>query len=157
MDPCGGSHVRGLDAGSPLRRIRQLISLIITPARTNDPPTGSMHLGGIQTRITTSHAESSDLTRTLSLQKEEDFSPRREKSARTSPTTLPNQTHQTHTQDLRLFRCELSKSSLITFDSLHTPVTRQPQCHIGLLSKRTHIATHKSSKVSPRVCYLETI
>jgi len=53
VSPCGdwlgslwGSHVRGLDASSPLRRIRQLISLIITPARTNDPPTGSMHLGG---------------------------------------------------------------------------------------------------------------
>ena len=36
LDPCGGSHVRSLDASSPLRRIRQLISLIITPARTND-------------------------------------------------------------------------------------------------------------------------
>jgi len=50
-----------------------------------------MHLGGIRTRVTTSHAESSDLTTALSLQKKEDFPPRREKSARTSSTTLPNQ------------------------------------------------------------------
>jgi len=65
LDPCGGSHIRGLDASSPLERIRQLISLITTPARTNDPPTGSMHLGGIPTRVTTSHAKSSDLTSAL--------------------------------------------------------------------------------------------
>jgi len=62
LDPYGGSHVRSLDASSPLRRIRQLISLINTPARTNDLPTGSMHPGGILSRVTASHTESSDLT-----------------------------------------------------------------------------------------------
>jgi len=41
----------------------------------------------------------------------------------------PTQTKKPHNQDLRLFHCELSKSSLITFDSLHTLVTIQPQCH----------------------------
>jgi len=56
---------------------------------TNDPPTESIYLGGIQTRVTTSRAQSSDLTIALPLQKREDFSPRREKAARTPPTTLP--------------------------------------------------------------------
>ena len=76
----------------------ELISLIYTPARTNDPPTGSMHLGGIQTRVTTCHAKSSDLTTALPLQKKEDFSPHREKSARTNTynTTEPNPTEPTH-------------------------------------------------------------
>jgi len=40
---------------------------------------------------------------------EKDFSPPREKSARTSSSTLPNQPTENHTQDLRLFRCEISK------------------------------------------------
>jgi len=84
----------------------KLISLIYTPARTNDPPMGSMHPRGIQTRVTTSHAESSDLTTTPSLQKKENFSPQREKPARNIPI---NTTTETHTQDLRLFCCELSK------------------------------------------------
>jgi len=88
----------------------ELISLINTPASTNDPPTGSMHLGGIRTRVTTSHAESSDLTTILSLQKKEDF---HTLSGEISTniiynTTEPNPTEK-HTQDLRLFRCELSK------------------------------------------------
>jgi len=56
------------------------------------PPTGSMHLGGIQTRVTTSHAESSDLTTALSLQKERAFltSPQEISMNITHNTTEPN-------------------------------------------------------------------
>jgi len=50
-----------------------------------------MHLGGIQTRVTTSHAESPDLTTTLSLQKKEDFSPHREEISMKILTNTPTE------------------------------------------------------------------
>jgi len=72
--------------------MKELISLISTPAMTNDPPTGSMRLGGIQNLSHHfSRKKSSDLTTALPLQKKENFSPHREKSAQTSSQTLPTE------------------------------------------------------------------
>jgi len=76
---------------SPAQLHDELISLMYTPARANDPPTGSMHLGGIQTRVTISHAESPGLTTTLSLQKKEDFSPNREEISTNILTNTPTE------------------------------------------------------------------
>jgi len=65
-----------------------------------------MHLGEIQTRVTTSHAEVIISHTSFPYIKERDFSPQRKGNQHEHHL---QHYHRNHTQDLRLFRCELLK------------------------------------------------
>jgi len=106
------------------RNKRYLIYLIYTPTTTNESthvpsevqtPRGNPSLThpylseGTQLPREKERSGSPLLTRAVADKKKEISRLDGKKSARTSSPTLPPKPHRTHTQDLGLFRCELSK------------------------------------------------
>jgi len=107
------------------RNKRNLIYLIYTPTMTNESthvpsevqtprgnpsPTHPYLSEGVQPPRENKRSGSPLLTRVLADKKKRDFSPQQEEISTNilSNTTTETNT-ETHTQDLRLFRCELSK------------------------------------------------
>jgi len=62
LGPVGEATYKSGGRKFPAQLHEELISLIYTPALANDPPHEVHAPWGIQTRVTTSHTKSSDLT-----------------------------------------------------------------------------------------------
>jgi len=86
---------------------RELISPYLRPTRTNEPPTRSCISGESKPASSLLMLRNHQISRQLSgNKKKEIFLPRQKRNQHEHPH---QHYHRTHTQDLRLFRCELSK------------------------------------------------